>query len=317
MRDNDFSQIVIEEKGRVSLLTVEGVAKWFEEQADNDLISVSKVKVRDALSCDLSNTFVIMGPEDTFYDAQKAFTKSIEKNRPRLFAVIITDNGKRTGKPVGIVTPWDLTPQEALSEDCVFRKQEDFWNIVFEGKSTLLRDTKGLQYIAYLLQYPNEEFHVLRLIVEIAGSQIEAAGSRYGKMSGDQLEDYSLRMSDLGDAGEILDTKAKEQYKERLNELREKLAEAERNDDLGRIGRLRDEIEWIENKLSEAYGLGGRSRKAADSHERARQAILAAIKRSMRKIEKENPALWRHLHNTIHTGIFCSYKPEEPISWSL
>jgi hypothetical protein len=317
MRNNDFSQIVTQEKGRLSLLTVEGVAKWLEQQADKDIITVSKVKISDALACDLPDTFEVMGSQETIYDAQQAFKNSIEKNRPRLFAVIITDDGMRTGKPVGIVTPWDLTPEESVISDFVFRKEGEFWNISFEAKSINLKDSKGLQYISFLLRHPGKEVHVFDLILEIEGSPIDSTDTLYAKMSEGQLEDYDLQRSGLGDAGEILDFKAKKEYQNKLDDLSEDLAEAEQNNDIGLISRLKEEIKWIENKLSEAYGLGGRSRKAADSHERARQAILAAIRRSMRRIEKENPALWRHLHNTIHTGLLCSYKPEELISWSL
>lgn len=317
MRDNDFSQIVVAGKGRLSLLTVEGLAKWLEQQVDKDVITVSKVKISDALACDLPDTFEVMGPQETIYDAQQAFKNSIEKNRPRLFAVIITDDGMRTGKPVGIVTPWDLTPEESVISDFVFRKEGEFWNISFEAKSINLKDSKGLQYISFLLRHPGKEVHVFDLILEIEGSPIDSTDTLYAKMSEGQLEDYDLQRSGLGDAGEILDFKAKKEYQNKLDDLREDLAEAEQNNDIGLISRLKEEIKWIENKLSEAYGLGGRSRKAADSNERARQAVLAAIRRSMRRIEKEHPALWRHFYNTIHTGLFCFYKPEEPIPWSL
>ena len=148
MGGNDFSQIVISDKVKVSLLTAEGVAKWLEHQADKDVIRIGRVKVRDALACDISDSFVLMGAEHTVYDAQEAFKKAIEKKYPRLFAIIITDNGKRTGKPIGIVTPWDLMPEETSTSDYVFRKEGEFWNIVFEGKSILMRNNIGLQYIA-------------------------------------------------------------------------------------------------------------------------------------------------------------------------
>jgi hypothetical protein len=49
-----------------------------------------------------------MRRKDTIYDAREAFTHALRRKQPRLFALIVTENGKTTEKPLGIVTPWDL-----------------------------------------------------------------------------------------------------------------------------------------------------------------------------------------------------------------
>jgi CBS domain-containing protein len=318
MRDNDFSQIVIEEKGGLSLLTVEGLAKWLEQQAENDVITIAKVKISDALACDLPDTLEVMRPEDTIYDAQQTFKNSIEKNRPRLFAIIITDSGKRTGKPVGIVTPWDLTPEEAPSQDFVFRKQEDFWNIVFEGKSILLRDTKGLNYISHLLHNPGERIHVFALQAAAEGLQIDPAGKRYSKMTREQLEEYDLSISyGLGDAGITLDPQAISEYKEHYQSLIEDLEEAKEFNDYAKAANIQDETDKIKEQLIAALGLGGKSRKSADTREKVRKAGTNNIKYSLKKIQKEHRSLGRHLDESIETGTFCSYSPKKPIPWNF
>jgi CBS domain-containing protein len=318
MRDNDFSQIVIAEKGGLSILTVERVAKWLEQQADKDVISVSKAKISDALAFDLLDTFEVMGPKDTIYEAQQAFKNSIEKNRPRLFAVIITDNGKRTGKPIGIVTPWDLTPEEAPKEDYVFRKQEDFWNIVFEGKSILLKDTKGLNYISYLLHNPGERIHVVALQAAAGGTPIDLAAKIYSKMSAEQLEEYDLSISHgPGDAGIALDPEAISQYKEEYRSFMEQLGEAKKFGDHERAAKLQETIEIIEDQLVAASGLGGRARKSADTKEKIRKAVTNSIKYSFKKIQNEHRPLGRHFDESIETGTFCSYSPKKPIPWNF
>ena len=318
MRDEDFSQIVIEEKGRVSLLTVEGVAKWLEQQADKDVITVAKVKVSDALACDLPDTFVVMGPEDTIYDAQQAFKNSIEKNRPRLFAVIVTENGKRTGKPIGIVTPWDLTPEEAPSEDYVFRKQEDFWNIVFEGKSILLKDTKGLNYISYLIHNPGERIHVSALQAAVEGTPIDPTAKTYSQMTGEQLKEYDLSITyGLGDAGVTLDPKAISEYKELYQSLIKDLEEAKEFGDSEKAIQLVEQVEILREQLVSASGLGGKIRKSSDSKEKIRKAVTNRIKDSLKKIQKEHRSLGLHLSQSIETGNFCSYSPDKSIPWNF
>ena len=74
----------------------------------------------------------------------------------------------------------------------------------------------------------------------------------------------------LGDAGEVLDHQARAEYRQRLADLRGELDEATRWGDLGRTASLREEIEFLRDELSGAYGLGGRARKAVDVSDRAR-----------------------------------------------
>jgi hypothetical protein len=36
-----------------------------------------------------------------------------------------------------------------------------------------------------------------------------------------------------------------------------------------------------------------------------------------RAIHQHDEALWRHLSNSIRTGAFCTYAPEQPVEWEL
>jgi len=108
MKDNDFSQVVVQEDGALSLLSVEGIAGWLAQEAKEDIISIAAAKVKDALACDIPDNFRVMSRYETVYHAQEAFAKALDHKKPRLLAIIITQNGKPTEKPIGIVTPWDL-----------------------------------------------------------------------------------------------------------------------------------------------------------------------------------------------------------------
>jgi hypothetical protein len=121
----------------------------------------------------------------------------------------------------------------------------------------------------------------------------------------------------LGDAGEILDPPARAQYKERLESLRAELEEAKSFNDTGRVETLQEEIDFISEELSAAFGLGGRAKKAADSTQRIRKTVTSRIRESLGRIEEEHPELGVHFFHAIHTGMFCSYNPEKPTSWQL
>jgi len=212
-----------------------------------------------------------------------------------------------------------LAPETADSAT-VFRREGDYWTIVFEGRVARLKDAKGLHYIAYLLRHPGREFHVGELIAAIGDPGPDlSTDPRAEAIDRDAHASGTIRERGLGDAGPVLDAKAKADYKRRIADLREELEEAERFNDPGRVTRAREEIEFITSQLAAAVGVGGRDRAAASDAERARLAVTKRIKAALAKIRDANPALAQHLNAAISTGYFCSYTPkaDTPTSWSF
>jgi tetratricopeptide (TPR) repeat protein len=50
-----------------------------------------------------------------------------------------------------------------------FRREGDYWSVVFEGQTVRVRDLKGMRYLARLLAHPGREFHVLDLVAAESG----------------------------------------------------------------------------------------------------------------------------------------------------
>src|SRR6202051_1484580 len=92
----------------------------------------------------------------------------------------------------------------------VFRKEGEYWTVGYRGKSFRLKDTKGLGYLAHLLRHPAAEFHVLDLAGGI-GSQRDDDETSLPRWEED-LEKAGIHVSNLGDAGEMLDDQAKATY---------------------------------------------------------------------------------------------------------
>ena len=122
-----------------------------------------------------------------------------------------------------------------------------------------------------------------------------------------------------GDAGEILDSRARAGYRARLEDLREELSEAERNGNAERALGIEQEMEALIRELARAVGFGGRERRAGSEIERLRFSVTKAIKTAIRKIRDADSSLGHHLATTIRTGTFCSYTPDPaaPPSWDL
>lgn len=193
-------------------------------------------------------------------------------------------------------------PTEAEADARLFRREGEYWAVGYDAGSFRLRDSKGLTYIGHLLGAPEREFHVLDLIALVRGD---------GEVRGVAPDGDDLDVGGLGDAGEILDGRAKRAYRQRLDELRSELGEAESFADAGRIARLREEIAQLTEQLASAVGLGGRDRRAGAAAERARVNVTRAISDAVKRIREFSPSLARHLEASIRTGTFCSYRPPD------
>jgi len=204
----------------------------------------------------------------------------------------------------------------------VFHKEGEYWTVGYSGKSFRLKDTKGLGYLAHLLRHPGVEFHMLDLVGGIAGQHEDDETNQLAQglpRGDDGLERAGIHIANLGDAGEMLDERAKVAYRRRLSELREDLDEAKEAGNVERAERAEEEIDTLTRELSRAVGLGGRNRKAASASERARQSITKTIKAVLERIEQSDAALAEAISRCIRTGTFCSYQPdpELPIAWQF
>jgi hypothetical protein len=196
--------------------------------------------------------------------------------------------------------PEPIHPQPP--EQATFRRRGDYWTIAFEGASIQLRHTRGLGFLGRLLLHPGREFHAGDL------ARDDTAETRPGDVEG------LPSRRELGGLGDVVDATGRAQYRVRLAELRDELAEAERLNDLGRIARAREEMDVLTRELV-AAARGGR----ASSHgERARIAVTKGVKAAVSRIATVHPALGRHLTATVRCGYFCVYLPDprRPIRWA-
>ncbi len=214
--------------------------------------------------------------------------------------------GNGTPDAASQVTPQEPSPAPVATAQ--MRNEGDVWAIRFEGRMVHIRDTKGVRYLAVLLENPGAEIHVL----ELAASP--DAGSRGRANPGDEVFGIGA-----ADAGSALDSEAKSAYRRRLEELREERDEAESFHDPERTARAQEEMDFLVRELAGAMGLGGRDRKAASNAERARVAVTKTVRATLKRIGEMDAELGQELVNTIRTGTFCSYEPDRrrPISWEV
>jgi hypothetical protein len=162
------------------------------------------------------------------------------------------------------------------------------WTIERGGRSFRVKDVRGLEMLSRLIRHPGREMHALEVVSERGGEGVV----------------------DRGDAGEVIDLRARDAYKARITELRDDLAEAEHWSDAARAERIRAELEALTEQIAAAVGLGGRERRSGSAAERARVTVQRRIRQAIKKIAVHDVDLGRHLDSAIRTGTFCSYEPE-------
>jgi tetratricopeptide (TPR) repeat protein len=183
----------------------------------------------------------------------------------------------------------------ATTETNVFRREGDYWSVVFAGRTVRVRDLKGMRYLAQLLIHPGREFHVLDLVAAETGQRTA-----------------------LADAGEILDEQAKGAYRRRLAEIEEDIEQARALADTSREAQADAEREFLVRELARAVGLGGRDRRAASASERARSGVTRAVRQAIARLGEHHPELGEHLDRATRTGTYCAYAPDPgaPAAWT-
>ena len=205
------------------------------------------------------------------------------------------------------------TRAAAPPEPSKLRKEGEFWTISYQGATFRLKDIKGFAYLAHLLAHPGEHYHSKDLVTIVEGASV-------GKTMATGAVDANLTIAtDLDGAPVRNDTRARTEYRERISELKSDLDNAEQANDIGRVERLREELEFLTEELASSSGIRGRARQSSSHAERARVMVAKNIRTAIEKIREQSAQLGRHLAISIRTGYFCSYEPDpdHPLTWQL
>jgi hypothetical protein len=199
--------------------------------------------------------------------------------------------------PVAGVRP---TASAGVESPPRLERDGELWVLSHGSRRLRLKDSKGLAYLAALLDEPGREFHVGDLVAR--SGELAAMSEAAARADG-------LTIGGPGDAGELLDARARAGYRQRLERLRDALDDAEQRSDRAAIARIRAEREQIADELARAVGLGGRARRAGAAAERARINVQRRIRDVLTRIADVDAPLARYLDHRVKTGSFCSFDP--------
>jgi len=105
MHREDYSQVVVRVKRRLRLLTHDGLGRLMADAWNDDYVDLKHPGIGDSLYYELPETMVVMAGDRTVTEAREVFARL---TTPHVYAIVVTDSGDDRGRPLGIVTPWDL-----------------------------------------------------------------------------------------------------------------------------------------------------------------------------------------------------------------
>ena len=181
---------------------------------------------------------------------------------------------------------------DAIADEAAMVRRGDLWTLSFGGRQAHVRHARGIVDLAIVLGTPGTETHVAQLVGEPA---LQAPTG----------------------SDDVLDEQSRRAYKARIEEIDARLEDAELLGSPEAVERLRAERDAVARELERAVGLGGRGRKLHDPTERARKAVTARIRASIKKIAEVHAELGEHLSAYVRTGTFCCYEPPEAPPWRI
>lgn len=179
---------------------------------------------------------------------------------------------------------------DLINHQYLFRQEGPAWKIVFEGRSLTGLKGKGFTYIHYLVSNAYKIPPMLDLIKLYSGESLPKLFSH-----------------------EVIDGRARKEYLTRMKDVKNKITEVKRNNDVGQKEKAQRELEFLENSLSE----GKKGKKFEDETIKAKNRIAKSIERAIIEIEKYDKPAGKHFKKAFKPvkTLYFSYRPDTPIPW--
>ncbi|MDZ7673985.1 MAG: ATP-binding protein [Acidimicrobiales bacterium] len=168
----------------------------------------------------------------------------------------------------------------------VIHRQGGSWILEVAEHEVVVPDLVGMQYLVLLFTHPGREIAAI-----------------------DLMHQGSATVAPVTAGQPVLDAEAVAQYRQRVSEIEDELAEAEQFADSERATRARVELDAVIVEIERSTNIFGAPRSFTDQAERARTAVSKAIRRAFDHIDEADSLLGGALRRSVRTGRQCCYEP--------
>jgi hypothetical protein len=188
------------------------------------------------------------------------------------------------------------------------------WIFRYGNEETIVEgNLLGPVFVQFLLQHPNEEFHVEKLWFSVMGNPINSIHTEHSFAG----EGADLPDSLLGGADTILDADAKKSYEKRLRDMTTERLEAEKDKNLAKLDQLDKEFEFIRKMLERDGSNKHQPKNLSDPVILLRDRIRRVINIFIDQVSRNDAIGGQYLKNSIKKGIFWEYLSNQQIDWKF
>ena len=195
----------------------------------------------------------------------------------------------------GPVVGYDGLNGPALGAHNVFRREGDYWLVVFDDHTARVRNLKGMRTSPGFSPLP-------------VGNSSPSISSRPKPEGAPRFISATRRAPRQTSQGCLSPAPGQDD---------EDIADAQASGDSEREAQSDAERDFLIRELARGVGLSGRDRRAGRTSERARVAVTRALRQAMTRIGEHHPQLSDHLNHAVQTGTCRAYQPDPrtPIGW--
>ncbi len=113
----DFTRFPVYDKDDkyVALLTSTEIIQWMAKHFSDNVVTIEDVRVKKLLKKGKNYFVTFVKEQASLYEIEELFERYHTRGK-KLQAVIITETGDRHGKPIGVITPWDLLDSDPAED---------------------------------------------------------------------------------------------------------------------------------------------------------------------------------------------------------
>ncbi len=190
--------------------------------------------------------------------------------------------------------------------DNVFRNEGGAWRIRYKGGPLqIVLPSKGCVFLAKLLEQPNHRFDIEELDPP---PPVDKDDPRISEVIRDYKEKKLSKIP-------ALDERAKVEIRAYRREQLARLEEAKANFDKAEEDAAQEELDAITDYVNGSLQLNGKPRNLDNSQRRSSQAFARDVRTVIKGIKAFNPALAKHLEDSLELGEHPIYAPSENMTW--
>lgn len=106
--DQGYSQVIVRREKLMGLLSYNGITRWMSSEINGTVIDLAGATVGDAMPFEEEGGIAFLDRNATVFDARELFQVFPEKHKQRLRVIVITEHGKATEGPLGLISASDL-----------------------------------------------------------------------------------------------------------------------------------------------------------------------------------------------------------------